>query len=197
MYQNYITGQTEFVLNFDFNVANDHVVRIIEAFVNSIPSEVLLEDKTATTGRSQSHPAILLKILLFAYSRQIYSGRKIETVLEENLPMRWLARDHTYSYHTINNFQNSQHANNLIKRSFVYFSLALADKGLISNDAVFIDGTKIQADANKYSFTWRRTVEKYHEKLKGDVSDLYDELVEQKVIEAMKPELVETSEGMT
>lgn len=88
MYQNYITGQTEFVLNFDFNVANDHVVRIIEAFVNSIPSEVLLENKTATTGRSQSHPAILLKILLFAYSRQIYSGRKIETVLEENLPMR-------------------------------------------------------------------------------------------------------------
>lgn len=73
----------------------------------------------------------------------------------------------------------------------------MADKGLISNDAVFIDGTKIQADANKYSFTWRRTVEKYHEKLKGDVSDLYDELVEQKVIEAMKPELVETSEGMT
>lgn len=197
MYQNYITGQTEFVLNFDFNVANDHVVRIIEAFVNSISSEVLLGDKTATTGRPQSHPAILLKILLFAFSRQIYSGRKIETMLEENLPMRWLARDHTYSYHTTNNFRNSQHANILIKRSFVYFSLALADKGLISNDAVFIDGTKIQADANKYSFTWRRAVEKYHEKLKGDVGDLYDEWVEQKVIEAMKPELVETSEGMT
>lgn len=131
MYQNYITGQTEFVLNYDYNVPSRHIVRMIDAFVDSIPQEVLFDDKVATTGRPLSHPAIMLKILLFAYSRQTYSGRKIELMLEENLPMRWLARDHTYSYHTINNFRQSQHANNLIKRSFVYFTMALKDHGLI------------------------------------------------------------------
>ena len=88
MYQNYITGQTEFALNYDFNLPKDHVVRLIDAFVDSIPQEVLLEEKVAMTGRPLSHPAIMLKILLFAYSRQTYSGRKIETMLDENLPMR-------------------------------------------------------------------------------------------------------------
>ena len=119
MYQNYITGQTEFALSYEFKVPKDHITRLIDVFVDSIPQEVLLEADVATTGRPLSHPAIMLKILLFAYSRQTYTGRKIEVMLEENLPMRWLARDHTYSYHTINNFRGSNHAARLIKRSFV------------------------------------------------------------------------------
>lgn len=88
MYQNYITGQTEFALSYEFKVSKNHITRLIDAFVDSIPQEVLLEADVATTGRPLSHPAIMLKILLFAYSRQTYSGRKIENMLEENLPMR-------------------------------------------------------------------------------------------------------------
>ena len=42
VYQNYITGQTEFVLNYDYNVSQTHIVRLIDAFVDSIPQEVLL-----------------------------------------------------------------------------------------------------------------------------------------------------------
>ena len=196
MYQNYITGQTEFVLNYDYNVPKNHLVRLIDAFVDSIPQEILLEENVAVTGRPLSHPAVMLKILLFAYSRQTYSGRKIETLLEENLPMRWLARDHSYSYHTINNFRRSEHARNLIKRTFVYFTMALTDHGLIQNDAVFIDGTKVEADANKYSFTWRRAIEKYHAKLREKTANRYDELVEKQVIKEMKPEIIESIDGM-
>ncbi|WP_143453908.1 IS1182 family transposase, partial [Ligilactobacillus salivarius] len=143
-----------------------------------------------------SHPAIMLKILLFAYSRQTYSGRKIELMLEENIPMRWLARDNHYSYHTINNFRSSSHASELIKQSFVYFSLALKDHDLIKDDAVFIDGTKIEADANKYSFTWKKSVQKYHNSLKEKASALYEELVEKQVIESMDLETVQSSSGM-
>lgn len=196
MYQNYITGQTEFVLNFDFPVSSTHIVRLIDAFVDSIPNEILLKDNVSTTGRPLSHPAIMLKILLFAYSRQTYSGRKIELMLEENIPMRWLARDNHYSYHTINNFRSSSHASELIKQSFVYFSLALKDHDLIKDDAVFIDGTKIEADANKYSFTWKKSVQKYHNSLKEKASALYEELVEKQVIESMDLETVQSSSGM-
>ncbi|UFK65117.1 IS1182 family transposase ISStin8 [Limosilactobacillus reuteri] len=138
----------------------------------------------------------MLKILLFAYARQTYSGRKIEMMLDENLPMRWLAYDYTYSYHTINNFRRSQHASKLIKHAFVYFTMVLKDHRLIQNDAVFIDGTKVEADANKYSFTWRRAVEKYHAKLREKTSKLYEELVEKQVVQEMAPELVTSAEGM-
>ena len=51
-----------------------------------------------------SIPAMMLKILLFAYSRRVFSGRQIERVLEENLPMMILADNRKISYHTINNF---------------------------------------------------------------------------------------------
>lgn len=196
MYQNYTIGQTEFVLNYNYDLPRNHVARLISDFVDSIPQDVLLEDSGAATGRPSSHPAIMLKILLFAYSRQTYSGRKIEMMLDENLPMRWLAHDYTYSYHTINNFRRSQHASKLIKHAFVYFTMALKDHGLIQNDAVFIDGTKVEADANKYSFTWRRTVEKYHAKLREKTSKLYEELVEKQVVQEMAPELVTSAEGM-
>ena len=196
MYQNYTTGQTEFVLNFDFTISSTHIVRLIDAFVDSIPNEILLKDNVSTTGRPLSHPAIMLKILLFAYSRQTFSGRKIELMLEENIPMRWLARENHYSYHTINNFRSSSHASELIKQSFVYFSLALKDHDLIKDDAVFIDGTKIEADANKYSFTWKKSVQKYHNSLKEKANALYEELVEKQVIESMDLETVQSSSGM-
>ena len=196
MYQNYTTGQTEFVLNFDFTISSTHIVRLIDAFVDSIPNEILLKDNVSTTGRPLSHPAIMLKILLFAYSRQTFSGRKIELMLEENVPMRWLARENHYSYHTINNFRSSSHASELIKQSFVYFSLALKDHDLIKDDAVFIDGTKIEADANKYSFTWKKSVQKYHNNLKEKASALYEELVEKQVIKSMDLETVQSSSGM-
>ena len=196
MYQNYTTGQTEFVLNFDFTISSTHIVRLIDAFVDSIPNEILLKDNVSTTGRPLSHPAIMLKILLFAYSRQTFSGRKIELMLEENIPMRWLAHENHYSYHTINNFRSSSHASELIKQSFVYFSLALKDHDLIKDDAVFIDGTKIEADANRYSFTWKKSVQKYHNSLKEKANALYEELVEKQVIESMDLETVQSSSGM-
>ena len=187
---------TKTLHDLDFTVSSTHIVRLIDAFVDSIPSEILLEDNVSTTGRPLSHPAIMLKILLFAYSRQTFSGRKIELMLEENIPMRWLAHENHYSYHTINNFRSSSHASELIKQSFVYFSLALKDHDLIKDDAVFIDGTKIEADANRYSFTWKKSVQKYHNSLKEKANALYEELVEKQVIESMDLETVQSSSGM-
>ena len=52
-----------------------------------------------------------------------------------------------------NNFRSSKHANNLIKTDFIYFTLLMRENGMIEDDALFVDGTKLEADANLYSFT--------------------------------------------
>ncbi|MDE6491755.1 MAG: transposase [Lactobacillus sp.] len=83
MYQNYITGQTTLSLNLDFSIPSDHISNVISIFVDSIPDDLILET-TSGTGRAAYHPVIMLKILLFAYSRRVFSGRKIERILEEN-----------------------------------------------------------------------------------------------------------------
>ena len=195
MYQNYTTGQTALTLNLDFTIPNNHLATVIGWFVDSIPEDVLLGDSTKT-GRPAYHPAMMLKILLFAYSRRVFSGRKIELMLEENLPMMVLAEHQQISYHTINNFRSSDHANELVKKCFLYFTNLLEQEGLINEGAIFIDGTKIEADANRYSFVWRKAVEQFHEKLKAQAVELYDELIAKEVVKAMEKEKVQTSQGL-
>ena len=195
MYQNYITGQTTLSLNLDFSIPANHIASVISEFVDSIPNEVILET-TSNTGRPAYHPAMMLNILLFAYSRRVFSGRKIERMLEENLPMMILADNRKISYHTINNFRSSDHANKVIKQCFVYFTALLEDEELIRENAVFIDGTKIEADANRYTFVWRKAIEKYHAKLREDVSALYEELINKEVVKAMAEEEAQTSQGL-
>ena len=180
MYQNYTTMEPALTLQLDFTIPNDHEARLISRFVDSIPTEVLL-DETSHTGRPAFHPAMLLKMCLFAYSRSTFSGRKIEQMNEESIPMKWLTGDTSICYKTINNFRSSEHASNLIKYSFVLFTTLLSENGLIYKDSLFIDGTKIQADANIYSFTWRKAIERYEAGLIEKVSSLYEELIQTNV----------------
>ena len=182
-------------LKLDFSIPAKHIASVISEFVDSIPNEVILET-TSNTGRPGYHPAMMLKILLFAYSRRVFSGRKIERMLEENLPMMILADNRKISYHTINNFRSSDHANKVIKQCFVYFTSLLEDEGLIRENAVFIDGTKIEADANRYTFVWRKAIEKYDAKLREDESALYEELINKEVVKAMAEEEAQTSQGL-
>lgn len=168
MYKNYNTAQTSIALNLNFDIPNNHIARLIDMFVETIPHNII-ETSVATTGRPAYHPAMLIKMLLFAYSRKVFSGRRIVEMNTENIPMKWLSQDATISYKTINNFRSSKEVSNLIKISFIYFTKLLADNGMIEDEALFIDGTKIEADANKYSFTWKRAVDKFYPKLKEKI----------------------------
>lgn len=195
MYKEYNTNQLSLELNLAYDIPMNHEVRLISLFVDSIPNHVLLEEKSHT-GRPAFHPAMLLKMTLFAYARQVFSGRKIVQMNDEVIPMKWLSQDTYVSYKTINNFRSSKHANNLIKTAFIYFTLLMRENGMIEDDALFIDGTKLEADANLYSFTWKKAVNKYEEALKGKTADLYDNLVQEGVDLALSKEECETSEGL-
>ncbi|WP_093649778.1 IS1182 family transposase [Streptococcus varani] len=195
MYKEYNTNQLSLELNLAYDFPLNHEVRLISLFVDSIPNHILLEE-TSHTGRPAFHPAMLLKMTLFAYARQVFSGRKIVQMNEEVIPMKWLSQDTYVSYKTINNFRSSKHANNLIKTTFIYFTLLMRENGMIEDDALFIDGTKLEADANLYSFTWKRAVDKYEEALNGKISELYDQLVQESVNIALSKEERETSQGL-
>ena len=195
MYKEYNTNQLSLELNLAYDIPLNHEVRLISLFVDSIPNHILLEE-TSHTGRPAFHPAMLLKMTLFAYARHVFSGRKIVQMNEEVIPMKWLSQDTYVSYKTINNFRSSKHANNLIKTAFIYFTLLMRENGMIEDEALFIDGTKLEADANLYSFTWKRAVDKYEEALNEKISELYDQLVQEGVNIALSKEERETSQGL-
>ena len=196
MYKQYNTPEERLVLNFDFDVPSNHIVRFISLFVDSMPeSEFILS--TTTTGRPGHHPRMLLKVLLFAYSRSVFSGRQIARMNAEMIPMKWLTNDEYICYRSINSFRSNPRTSTLIQRTFIYFTLLLKDHHYLTHDALFIDGTKVEADANKYSFVWKKSVEKYDAKLNQNIHALYHELIEQQVQLAMKEDELQTSKGLT
>ncbi len=86
----------------------------------------------------------------------IYSCRKIETALKRDIHFIWLAGYEQPDFNTINRFRN------LV---FTRLVIVLAEKGFITLDVEYIDGTKIESKANKYTFVWRKSTEKLRAKL--------------------------------
>ena len=166
MYKNYTTPTNTLELNFTLIVPKNHIARFINQFVDSIPDSIIFPNTTSKKGRSAHHPRMLLKIILFAYTRSTYSGRKIVQLNEENIPMQWLSQQTYICYHVINNFRSNEDFAPINKNIFVYFTILLQNYHIIDSDSLFIDGTKVQADTNRYSFLCRKAVERYNEALK-------------------------------
>lgn len=131
---------------------------------------------------------MILKIILCANTQSVFSGRKIEELLKDSIRMMWLAQGYEPSYRTINLFRMQPEVKELIRECFVQFRCQLVEEQLIDQEAIFIDGTKIEANANKFTFVWRKSIEKYHEGLIEKSNLLYNELLKNEIIPEMKRE---------
>jgi transposase len=114
-------------------------------------------------GRSPYDPKMLLKVVIYAYMNNIYSCRRIEKALKRDIHFIWLAGYEQPDFITINRFRNRVKYE--INSFFTQLVLLLSSKGLVTLDVEYIDGTKIESKANKYTFVWRKSVERNRAKL--------------------------------
>ena len=136
----------------------NHPARYINQLVESLAVK-----KPNIMGRPKEYdPRMLLKLVLLAYSYGIVSSRKIERFARENIVAMWLTQEQRPTYRTIARFIISQDLEEMIQSSFKEFHDYLKAHGMI-DEASFIDGTKILANANKYSFVWKKRTIKYSE----------------------------------
>ncbi len=132
-----------------------------------------LSDLYATYDRirkNQATPRQMLKILIYAAMNRIYSSRDVESSCKRDINFIYLldgapAPDHS----TIARFI-SLHLSRCSKKIMSEVGNILLDLGEISGENIFIDGTKIESVANKYSFVWRKTVSKNMQKLSEKLS---------------------------
>jgi transposase len=115
-------------------------------------------------GRPSYHPKMMLKIILYAYTQGIYSSRVIAKQLEENIYFMWLSGNKKPDFRTINRFR-SERMKDVIYETFFSIVDMLQEAGLVKLEYYFLDGTKMEANANKYTFVWRKSTEKYDQKL--------------------------------
>lgn len=134
------------------------------------------------------HPKMMLKLILCGYTQSAFSGRKIEALTQNSIRMMWLAQGYEPSYRTINRFRIHHDMKELIRQCFVQFRCQLVEEKLIKQEAVFIDGTKIEANANKFTFVWKKAVEKHHARLIEQSNQLYTELFEAHILPEIEQE---------
>lgn len=117
---------------------------------------------------------MMLKVIVYAYMNNIYSCRKIEKLLSRDIHFIWLAGYEKPDFITINRFRNR--VKDEINKIFTQLVLILAEKGFVTLDVEYVDGTKIESKANKYTFVWRKTVEQNRAKLMKKIGVLLDQI---------------------
>ena len=187
MFKNYNMNQLVLPLDLEVKLQNNDIAFSIHDLVESIPQEAL-EPFLRNTGCPAYHPRMMLKIILCAYTQSAFSGRKIEALLKDSLRMMWLAQGYEPTYRTINRFRIHPEVKELIRQCFVQFRCRLVSEKLIDQEAIFIDGTKIEANANKFTFVWKKSIEKYHQGLIDKSNQLYNELLEKEIIPEIERE---------
>jgi hypothetical protein len=102
----------------------------------------------------------MTKIVIYSYAVGIYSGRRMERLLHEHLTLIWLTAFECPDANTINRFRVGPMAG-LLKEVFRAVLFLLIDRGEVKFEDYFVDGTKIESRANRYTFTWKRSIHNY------------------------------------
>ena len=148
-------------------VPAEHPARVVDAVVENLDIREL--ERTYKGGGTSSYaPRALLKVIIYAYLSNIYSGRQIEQAWRESIIYMWLGGTLIPDFRTINNFR-SRRLVGTFGDLFTQVVKLLVEEGLVTLDVQYIDGTKIESAANKYTFVWKRATETNKAKLEKNV----------------------------
>ena len=150
--------------SLDELVPENHFVRIVSQTVDELRIQEIFVKYTKGGGASRYNPVMLLKILIYCYMTGTYSSRQIAKQCRENVNVMWLTGFQKPDFRTINKFR-SEKLKDSIEEIFVATVKLLNQKGYVSLEKYFVDGTKIESAANKYTFVWKKAVEKNEKKL--------------------------------
>jgi transposase len=175
VYKEYTMGQMILLpTNLDELIPENHLVRVIHQFVERMDLRSL-EAKYKGGGTSSYHPKMMLKVYLYAYTQKIYSSRRIAKGLRESVPLMWLSGNNRPDFRTINHFRG-QMLKGMIEEIFEGLLELLVEDGYIKLEDYFVDGTKIEANANRYTFVWSKNTKRYQQQLREKVAGLMEEI---------------------
>jgi transposase len=152
-------------------IAKNHPVRVVNEVIESLNLE-LLEEAYKGGGTSSYHPKMLLKILVYGYVTNTYSSRKLEAAAKENIHFMWLAGMQQPDHNTINTFRGRR-LQDALKDIFTQVVEVLVEEGVLSLKDINVDGTKIEANANRYTFVWGNAIKTSKEKIKKQLEELW------------------------
>ncbi len=167
--------------SLDELVPGNHIVRVVDAVIDRLDISDILSTYRGG-GNSAFNPRMMLKVLVFAYLNNVSSSRRIEELLRRDICFMWLAGMRRPDFRTINYYRGKR-----LKEGFdaVFTQVVelLHEEGFVSLKVQYIDGTKIESAANKYTFVWRGSVEKHDARLKAKTEALLGQIEQRHAVE--------------
>ncbi len=156
-------NQVKFPIGYEVKIKKDDPVRKLVEICDELDYTKLLNEYVRTWRKT--NPITLFEILVLGYMTGNFSSRKIEEACKNDIRFLWLLDDEDCPDHsTIARFQNAR-LTPVIEDLFYQLINKLVELGEVGYENVFIDGTKIEANANKYTFVWKKAVTKNRNKL--------------------------------
>ena len=161
-------GQLKVTLNTEKIIPEDAPVRLTDAQLEKLDYRRLYSAFSSKGRNPVTDPRVLFKVLAYASEINIYSNRQIVDACENRIDMIWLLDGEPVpDQSTIARFKQRCAAE--IEDLFYQYTRLLEEQGEADHEVVFIDGTKIESRAGRYTFCWRGTVEKNLAKVKKKV----------------------------
>ena len=177
----HITGEsrqqsTLLPATLDDYVDEDHPVRVIDAFVDTLDLKALGFSKAETriTGRKPYHPGDLLKLYIYGYLNQTRSSRRLEKECHRNLELLWLMKRLAPDFKTIADFRKDN--GNALRGACREFIQFCQQANLLSGRLVAIDGSKFKAAASKDSVTRRTQLPEQRQRIDGLINRYLQQL---------------------
>lgn len=172
VFKSYITNQP-FLLppSLDELISANHPVRAVNSVIDELNIDHLLKSYKGG-GTSSYHPRMLLKVMIYSYLCNVYSSRKMEQCLKENIHFMWLSGMQQPDHNTLNRYR-SERLEKVLKPIFAQVVEFLSQKGQVSLKEVYTDGTKIEANANRYTFVWGNSIKYNKGKMTAQLQELW------------------------
>jgi len=177
VFKPYVMNQTALLPpSYEEMIPANHLVRVVNEAVERIDlSPLIMQYKGG--GTSSYHPKMLLKVMIYAYAEQIYSSRRIAKALRENIHFMWLSGGSRPDFRTINDFRGNR-MKEVIEDVFTSVLEYLVEMGHVKLENYFLDGTKIEANANRHKVVWAKQCRRYHQRVQEQIKELLRQIDE-------------------
>jgi len=155
-------------------IPSGHIVRLVNTMIDGIDLKLILHAYEGG-GASNYHPRMMLKALIYGYLCKKYSSRDIERELKENICFMWLCGMQQPDHNTLNRFRKGQ-LKDTVKTVFAHILSMLIEEGYVRMQDYFVDGTKMESVANRYTFVWAKNVERFKSGLLDKIATLVTQI---------------------
>ncbi|MCM1522854.1 MAG: transposase [Ruminococcus sp.] len=165
--------QVRINMNYDVYIEENESVKMLSDIINEIYCK---KEYTVTSEWNGEIPEdVLMRVLIYGCMNGAYSSRKIEQLCKRDIHFLWLPDGFKSPDHCmIARFRKKMGSQ--IEKVFYSLIKYLLGRDEISGKNLFIDGTKIEVNANRYTLVWKKAVSKNEQKLRAKLPAILEEI---------------------